>query len=161
MGRLNETARWKRCVPRTRLSIYAQASINWAAANSRHTMILHIQTILIWRRLSMFDISLEQPEIHSPAVARDVVMFVRIGPARVAKPHMGHAIFFVQKKAHTRFQPVFLRDGNPDFKLGVRNTSGYYRAPIVFRAEPEFVFRSFDRVSRRSLCPPGVETGRR
>ncbi len=26
MGRLTETARWKRCVPRARLPIYAQAS---------------------------------------------------------------------------------------------------------------------------------------
>src|SRR5215471_16555415 len=56
---------------------------------------LHIQTIFIWRHLSMFDISLKQPQIHSPAVTRNVVMSVRLGPARMLKTNLSHAIFFV------------------------------------------------------------------
>src|SRR5262245_59031177 len=51
-----------------------------------------------------------------------------------------------------------MRGGHPEFKLDVRNTSRYYRAPIVFWAKPEFVFRPPYRFSRRSLCPPGIET---
>src|SRR5262249_61387883 len=57
-------------------------------------------------------------------------------------------------------QPVFLRGGPPEFKLVVRNTSRYHRAPIVFWAKQEFVFRSFGGRSRRALCPPGVEAVR-
>jgi hypothetical protein len=61
----------------------------------RHGALLHIQSILIWNNFTMLDITLEQPEIHSPAVARDVVMFVRHGPARMLKTNLSHAIFFV------------------------------------------------------------------
>src|SRR5262245_6726950 len=79
--------------------VYSHLQKRWILLDSslsfRHGALLHIQTILIWRHLAMLDITLEQSEVHRPAVARDVVMFVRLGPTRVAKPHMGHAIFFV------------------------------------------------------------------
>src|SRR5215510_4990901 len=57
--------------------------------------LLHIQTVLIWRHLSMLDESPEQSEVHRPAEARNMVMFVRLGPAQVMKPHLSHAVFFV------------------------------------------------------------------
>jgi hypothetical protein len=38
MGRLTETARWKRCVPRARLPTYAQASTNWEGRDRTYNL---------------------------------------------------------------------------------------------------------------------------
>src|SRR5262249_36210516 len=103
------------------------------------------QAILVRHHFAAFDISLQEPEIHRPAVAGYAIVLVRLGPAGMMKLHLSRAVAFIKLKAQSRSLPIFIRAGQLQLELAARYGSRHLRVPLVSRSKPQLEVRALRR----------------
>jgi hypothetical protein len=111
-------------------------------------LLLSVEAILVLDHLATFDVALEQPKIHRPAVGGDSVVLVRLRPAQVMESYLRLSGLPLEHKSHARPLPVSMGADQLQLELRIGNASGDNRSPVVVWPEPELVRRTWGRCSR-------------
>src|SRR5436190_7433760 len=113
----------------------------------------HVEAALVGNFLAVLEKASQHAEIHRPAVAGDPIVLVRARPPHVMKAEPGAAVACLEPEADPRVHPVAVGVHYLELEFGARHKARHPRPPVVLGSEPELVFGTVARLTRRSLGP--------
>lgn len=119
--------------------------------------ISDIKPIFVRHNFAKLNISLQQSEIHGPAVARGAVMIILFRPAGVFELDVDRAVCLFEHKNKTTPLPISIGCGELKLELTRRIRARNHRAPFIALPETKLVLSPQDGPTGRALGPPTVQ----